>query len=164
MPIIYIKSHIGTIAFIWNRYNKLLFSTCIMCTSKHFFIQLLPSLNVSFNFHYIVSISKQQTATTLQATLPTTKTQTTISSTTSITPTFPQGSTNLQNTNAGIYVSKCISDVNPQMPKVFRQPKTPKGGGWYNPPLDFCLLVQIFWKYFSWVCFRGQGRNPMVII
>ena len=31
--------------------------------------------------------------------------------------------------------------INPQMPKVFRQPKTPKGGGggWCNPPLDFAF-------------------------
>ena len=47
-------------------------------------------------------------------------------------------------------------ELNPQMPKVFRQPKTPKGG-LIQPPLDFCHPVRIFWKCFSWVCFRGQG-------
>ena len=30
--------------------------------------------------------------------------------------------------------------INPQTPKVFRQPKTPlEGGGWCNPLVDFCL-------------------------
>ena len=46
--------------------------------------------------------------------------------------------------------------VNPQMPKVKIHLRTPKGGGGYHP-LDFCLPVRIFCKYFSWVCFRGQG-------
>ena len=45
--------------------------------------------------------------------------------------------------------------LNPRMPKVFRQPKTPRGVD--TTPLDFCLPVRIFRKYFSWVCFRGQG-------
>ena len=35
-----------------------------------------------------------------------------------------------------------VARFNPQMPKVFRQPKTPKGGGYH--PLDFCLSVRIF--------------------
>ena len=48
-----------------------------------------------------------------------------------------------------------FGELNPQMPKVFRQPKTPKGVD--TTPLDFCLPVRIFWKYFSWICFRGQG-------
>ena len=45
------------------------------------------------------------------------------------------------------------SHFNPRMLKVFRQPKTSKGGGGYHPhPLDFCLPVRIFWKYFYLYC------------
>ena len=54
------------------------------------------------------------------------------------------------------YVYITISQNNPQMPKVKIHLRTPKGG-WVPPPLDFGLPVRIFQKYFSWVCFRGQG-------
>ena len=56
------------------------------------------------------------------------------------------------------YLSSLISpytpvhSFNPQMPKVKIHLRTPKGG-WVPPPLG----RRIFQKYFSWVCFRGQG-------
>ena len=47
---------------------------------------------------------------------------------------------------------------NPQTPKLKIHLRTPKRG--WIPPLDFCLSVRIFRKYFSWACFRGQGIQP----
>ena len=47
--------------------------------------------------------------------------------------------------------------VTRRRPRYFANRKRPRGGGLMQPPLDFCLPVRIFWKYFSWVCFRGQG-------
>ena len=47
-------------------------------------------------------------------------------------------------------------------PKVKIHLRTPRGGVG-TTPLDFGLPVRIFRKYFSWVCFRGQG-NPTVIM
>ena len=48
-------------------------------------------------------------------------------------------------------------------PRYFANRKRPRGGGLMQPPLDFCLPVRIFQKYFSWVCFLGS-RNPTVIL
>ena len=50
---------------------------------------------------------------------------------------------------------------NPRMPKVFRQPKTPKGGG-YHPP-GFLPSHPNFLKIFLMGMFSGS-RNPTVII
>ena len=55
----------------------------------------------------------------------------------------------------------CIYSINPQMPKVFRQPKTPKGGG-CNPP-GFLPSRLNFLKIFLLGMFSGS-RNPTVII
>ena len=57
-----------------------------------------------------------------------------------------------------IPISPCI---NPQMPKVFRQPKTPKGG-WMQPP-GFLPSRPNFLKIFLMGMFSGS-RNPTVIM
>ena len=54
-----------------------------------------------------------------------------------------------------------LNYINPQMPKVFRQPKTPKGGGYH--PLDFWPSRPNFLEIFLMGMFSGS-RNPTVIM
>ena len=59
-------------------------------------------------------------------------------------------------------MSKSVWSIfNPQTPKVFRQPKTPKGGG-CNPP-GFSPSRLIFLKIFLMGMFSGS-RNPTMIM
>ena len=58
-------------------------------------------------------------------------------------------------------LSDYIFVVNPQVPKVFRQPKTPKGGG-YHPP-GFSPSRPNFLVIFLMGMFSGS-RNPTVIM
>ena len=51
--------------------------------------------------------------------------------------------------------------INPQMPKVFRQPKTPKGGG-YHPPGFLPSRPNFFEIFLMGMCLGS--RNPTVII
>ena len=57
-----------------------------------------------------------------------------------------------------------IAGFNPQTPKVFRQPKTPKGGGGVDatPPWIFAFPSE-FLKIFLMGMFSGS-RNPTVIM
>ena len=58
--------------------------------------------------------------------------------------------------------AETVDSFNPQMPKVFRQPKTPKGGGGCNPP-GFLPSRPNFLKIFLMGMFLGS-RNPTVIM
>ena len=77
---------------------------------------------------------------------------------------FLQGSLGTYGSTQKLCWKKMFLDscFNPQMPKVFRQPKTPKGG-LMQPPLDFCLPVRIFLKIFLMGMFSGS-RNLTVIM
>ena len=66
------------------------------------------------------------------------------------------GSSNIQIKEKNSNEKYMRVQINPQMPKVKIHLRTPRGGG-VPPPLDFGPPVRIFRKYFSWVCFRGQG-------
>ena len=48
-----------------------------------------------------------------------------------------------------------VFELTRRRPRYFANRKRPRGVD--ATPLDFCLPVRIFWKYFSWVCSRGQG-------
>ena len=70
---------------------------------------------------------------------------------------------------SGRPTSRCIfgpysaCTINPQTPKVFRQPKTAQGGGWCNPPPGFLPSRPNFLKIFLMGMFSGS-RNPTVIM
>ena len=66
-----------------------------------------------------------------------------------------------ESTNPATGLNKLILRINPRTPKVFRQPKTPKGGG-YHPP-GFLPSRPNFLEILLMGMFSGS-RNPTVIM